>query len=476
MQMLLLYVKVFRYSCFIIWKSVLSVLVRIICLMVVILISTSPVSWAASVPITAEEDYDGLPEPQNTILSPIKAILDPIIDEERKTCDPEFWEVLKDRAWQEGQREITQNNNLIARPDSVLQMTCFDFFADHLTTYADNNFPGDPQEAAGQMTGGIVGAALGWLSGLFTEWTVLAFDEVTYLNGFGILKTDGFLMFAVLELLVLDQLVDDVPQDKPSDIMRGMDIAENPTLSACAAEYGGEYKQYYADDNFPTKFLGGRSSIDTKLNGEANDDINYACTRMSSVWHEAKCYNMLAESNIFGVIPNHDGFYPLLPLSASSALPNYRDEAANGRDFRTKETMCGIPPVDNDPDLPSGGEYACQLAAHGVPTIFTSIPTNLSEFMSLLSTVGAFFNINPLPTWATASTGANPASGATGGVDQYMHFLGLRDSTACSSISPIKTGYIVTAPNGDRYVDAVCPAPGCYFIPPSTIAGNGSCN
>lgn len=41
-------------------------------------------------------------------------------------CDPLYYDTLESRAWLEAQREITQNQNLILKPDSVLQYTCFD--------------------------------------------------------------------------------------------------------------------------------------------------------------------------------------------------------------------------------------------------------------------------------------------------------------------------------------------------------------
>lgn len=40
-------------------------------------------------------------------------------------CDAEYYKSLNARAWLEAQREITQNQNLIYKPDSVLEYTCF---------------------------------------------------------------------------------------------------------------------------------------------------------------------------------------------------------------------------------------------------------------------------------------------------------------------------------------------------------------
>lgn len=53
-------------------------------------------------------------------------------------CDPEYMQALEARAWLEMNREITQNQNLIAKPDSVLEYTCFNHF---LNEAADGHSP-----------------------------------------------------------------------------------------------------------------------------------------------------------------------------------------------------------------------------------------------------------------------------------------------------------------------------------------------
>ncbi len=58
-------------------------------------------------------------------------------------CDIDgYYESLKSRAWLEAQREITQNQNIIYKPDSVLEYTCFDRFANTLiqnAVFSDTN-------------------------------------------------------------------------------------------------------------------------------------------------------------------------------------------------------------------------------------------------------------------------------------------------------------------------------------------------
>lgn len=54
------------------------------------------------------------------------------------TCDPSYWEAMKSKAWMEAQREITQNQNLIYKADSVLEYTCFDNFLESVATVIHN--------------------------------------------------------------------------------------------------------------------------------------------------------------------------------------------------------------------------------------------------------------------------------------------------------------------------------------------------
>ena len=51
-------------------------------------------------------------------------------------CDSLYYETLSSRAWLEAQREITQNQNIILKPDSVFEYTCFDRFLMELAQHA----------------------------------------------------------------------------------------------------------------------------------------------------------------------------------------------------------------------------------------------------------------------------------------------------------------------------------------------------
>ncbi len=55
-------------------------------------------------------------------------------------CDPKYYKSMEARAILEAQREITQNQNLIVKPDSVLEYTCFDKQLYELAEHAKDMF------------------------------------------------------------------------------------------------------------------------------------------------------------------------------------------------------------------------------------------------------------------------------------------------------------------------------------------------
>ena len=432
MQRLFGYVKL-NVDVFLAWEYNLSLLIRIFCFTAFLMLSTVHDGRAADVPVTFE-DALGIPLPPGA--------------RERNTCDPEFWDVLTNRAWEEGQREISQNQNLIARPDSVLSMTCFDSSLNHLAWYADNNFPGDPDESRGDFLGGTL-----------TNLIRILPDQAAY--GVSVSGTQGYLMYATLELLVLDQLTNNVTDA----ITQAADLA---TILPCTG------KEYYIHDNFPELMIGDRAvadapwaAIPSQMQSNVSRTVYNGCQRMNDVWQRSKCYDFATESRLDITPPPadlwHDGFYTLGPLDLVTPPPwdSYKDKAEADEDYRMKEMECKPPDDDGSPDFPSATDLACDVRVHGIPATIT--PTYLINLL-----LG-----NTVPTWDTAHANANPDPGTPGAMDQYDHFLGLRDTAACAP--PIKIGYIVTR-DGSQYIDAVCPAPGCFFNPPSTLSGNGTCN
>ncbi len=421
----------------------MSRLVLSLSLAVVLLIGAVERSYAASVPLTAEP---GL----STLIPGVTA---------RNTCSPDFMEVLKNRAWEGAQRDITKNANIIPRPDSVLSMTCFDSWLDNLARYAANNFPGEPQESAGQL-----------LNGLMTKYMVVWIDDL--LSSADPNFTDGFVLYALLEMIVLDQLED---VNSPTGT-----LSDGISLALCIPLHGARPKQRFLEDNFPGLMLGNRAKnqsavpaytqISSRLDDNVNDGAAFnGCALMNRVWQRAKCYDFATESALyktsFAGSPNdHDGFY---------TFDEYRINSTTGsrRDFRTEADQCRAPSNSLSDFVPSASQLACQGQANGIP----SLPA-LGGALSVTLLPPSISGAGAGPTWTQAYNAANPAPGGAGAMDVYNSYINTISGTTCAP--PIKIGYIVTdATYGtNKYVDAVCPTPGCYFTPPATIAGTGSCS
>lgn len=413
------------------WKLALLAHCRFLFLFF-IFVGVVPSANAANVPIT--DSFGGL------------------LGDERRTCDESFYDVLVDRATMEAQRELTQNQNIVPRPDSVLNMTCFDQFLDQQAWYADNFFPGDPQNSAGGF------------GNIFNELLTTFPDRI--ISNIDPSLSEGYTMFAVLEILVLDQLVD----ISGNPLSEALDI---PGTALC-----GGNKEEYIDDNFPGFMLGNRANgtglygaLSTAMDRTVTDGTAppnaYTCTMMNDVWTQAKCYDFATESGLSGYGPavDHDGFYTLL---------DYVAYAAAGGDYREHITQCDPPDGGGLVDLPSGGDLLCYTQTHGVPAI--PVPTSLGGGGSSTGLPGLgvalLLGSNSAPSWATTSAGSNPAVGSAGAADPYLTHSDILTG-ACSP--PIQTGFLVFGDNNERYMDAVCPEPACYFDPPSTITATGSC-
>lgn len=64
----------------------------------------------------------------------------PTVTPAETPCDPAYFRSMEQRAWLEAQREISQNQNLIFKPDSVLDYTCFGRYTWELADHAQQMF------------------------------------------------------------------------------------------------------------------------------------------------------------------------------------------------------------------------------------------------------------------------------------------------------------------------------------------------
>lgn len=147
-------------------------------------------------------------------------------------CDAQYYNSLKSRAWLEAQREITQNQNLIFKPDSVLEYTCFDRYMSVLAG------------AVAGSAGGGVGGGIGGSEAMFSETT--RWDSSADTN-----------MADALESLV-----------------------------------GGALTSYI-NANFSHDYLGGRMTGQNYTPSAVTKSSSYTCDTMATVWAEAKCMDFI---------------------------------------------------------------------------------------------------------------------------------------------------------------------------------------
>ena len=196
-------------------------------------------------------------------------------------CDPQYWRQISAKAWLESEREIMQNQNLIFRPDSVLQYTCFDQFVD----------------IAAQKGGDI-------------------FVHTLY--------------FSTTPIITRAQ-------------NEGMDKALTAVVSGALAAYQqGQFKNRGESQDFV--FLGGRadkmgSASSQYALADAVANKNYTCQNMSHIWKTAKCANFIDNSHF----ADTDGFYPFDRIKKHGSgidVAGYKDDIVETRKW-PKDLDCG---------------------------------------------------------------------------------------------------------------------------------------
>lgn len=102
-------------------------------------------------------------------------------------CDPLYYESLSARAWLEAQREITQNQNLILKPDSVFEYTCFDRLVYELAEHADQMLSGTTSYLMGLNSGSMDGALVDLVGNSLTAYIDGSFGSKSGGGGYSML-------------------------------------------------------------------------------------------------------------------------------------------------------------------------------------------------------------------------------------------------------------------------------------------------
>jgi hypothetical protein len=345
-------------------------------------------------------------------------------------CDPEYMDALESRAWLEAQREIAQNQNLIAKPDSVLEYTCFNKFLEHAAR------------------------------GFSVDGVLRPFSETNNWNGppagFNVHDDAG-------ENVSLDITLDQVVRRAMASYLRGNfahrfigDRLGTPGKEAYDPTPTNNVKnvtQTYDKDQPDYGYEYTKREINTasfKDDAPTNPDPNtpagqrpfrqYECDRMAVVWEQARCLNFMQFPG--GDDPDHkvrDGFYDF-PAYAKWDPRTLPETAA----------VCEAPtkPIQD----------AENSAFNGHQDTYT---------------IHDFADDDPNETKATNTTPQEPFSDTTPYLeDQIVTHLDMIKPGACAATG-IPTGITVKRPDingGSPYPEVICTNPAC-----AQVDANGKC-
>ena len=209
-------------------------------------------------------------------------------------CDPQYMDALEARAWMEAQREITQNQNLINKPDSVLEYTCFNRFLNHLSQ--------NPSINGVQRLFSETNHWQGPPSGLSDTSTDNALDRVVRTSMTRYLRENFGHRF-------MGDRLNNPANGQPIDYINRLQTRDYPAASEAVNGTGGTSQ--------------------------------YECDRMAEVWTLARCMNFLGSRDDF------DGFFdfPWYANNDPRNLPDFEDSG-----YAACSRVGGDPAGDISPD------------------------------------------------------------------------------------------------------------------------------
>ncbi len=162
-------------------------------------------------------------------------------------CDGNFMNQIYSRAFLEGSREVIMSEQLIHKPDSVLEYTCFDKFIN----------------MAAHNAGAAFSESQKWQSVEIDLWTRDDTSTTTTINDTG--ATSGF------------------PDQSEYSVFSG------DRLDNVLTGFLFDILQDYIDDNFDHSFLGESLTINNDIDTSGIGSNSYLCTHMETVWNIARC-------------------------------------------------------------------------------------------------------------------------------------------------------------------------------------------
>lgn len=326
-------------------------------------------------------------------------------------CDPEYMDALEARAYLEAQREVAQNQNFILKPDSVLEYTCFDMFLGHFAS--DNN----------------------WGS---------ACDQFPFTDSCrwgSVFMQGNNTLWGSINSVVISALKAYLRGEFSWDDKRAFLYGRAKTLVS----------QYYPDGNqLPVE---GANTPYALGNTTPPPDTKYGCDVMNRVWTDAHCYNFWDKTEPL----NHDGFYDFFWYSTSGG-------------------------GNNDPRVldPTDAQGWTANTANGGGNSCRSPINDTNDIEVAFNTQGRKYVLQPDSPWSN-SYRTDTTTWSSDPIVTHLDLILPENGGAapvpvtCNNVQPIPTGICVVRSGWTQvYMDAVCPNPGCYYVPGAGAPGAGA--
>jgi len=270
-------------------------------------------------------------------------------------CDASYWNTLSERAWLEAEREIMQNQNLIFKPDSVFEYTCFDRILAHTATNAGR---------------------------IFSHTNYFGTTIIEENATLGLRNSLGTAVYDALKVYIssnfshtfLGGRANDMPANTPDTTM---------ALGASAT-------------NYTSLFAGGYGT----------------CAIMNDIWQTSKCANFIDNA----AFDDMDGFYPFDAITNpdGTTVEGYRDQ---NRETRERPIACGgdtytgwtapITAINNFQDT----SFRTPLSAVYTDVYDRTRPGNCGD--PIFTGVTVFSTAFPAPNGARDGVCSNPACSYT---------------------------------------------------------------
>lgn len=378
-------------------------------------------------------------------------------DGNNSACDGNFMNQIYSRAFMEASREVIMSEQLIHKPDSVFEYTCFDEIID-MTAHHGAFF--SESQKWDNMTIEI------WLGGEHGNDSSDRVDTSTC-SGSNCPDHSG------------DTTINDGSGTGLLPNQDDYSVFETDRLDTVLSDLLMDTLQDYVDDNFDHTFMGEASAIDNTITASGIDDTTYTCAHMSTIWAISKCADFGEDdrfrsfAHLIGANTG-EGDPRSIPVACSpSNISN--DAIENGTNTTKLENT--TPGTSSGGVMPSGGMVDRCPPAGGVTSgVNTGFSNNLIRLANNCDAASGG-NINIYSSFDIMDTHTDLIKGP----GAYVPGTGNATGVIICSTPPLPTGIPIISYNisgsfsgstgveiartYQLHYDHICPNPGCYYIP-----------